>query len=79
MAVQWLRFHTSNARGAGLILVCGTKIPHALKPNKQFCFVLFFKKILKKKSQGVDAIGLALINHKHLETSKNKTREPIEE
>ena len=41
----------------------------------------FFKKEnpLKKKSQGVDAIGLALINHKHLETSKNKTRDPIEE
>ena len=88
MAVPWLRFHTSNARGAGLILVWGTKIPHALKPNKQFCFVfvfvclfvcLFSRKSLKKKSQGVDAIGLALINHKHLETSKNKTREPIEE
>ena len=42
-------------------------------------FVFFSRKSLKKKSQGVDAIGLALINHKHLETSKNKTREPIEE
>ena len=34
VAVQWLRFHTFNARGAVLILVWGTKIPLALKPKK---------------------------------------------
>ena len=28
LAVQWLRLHTSNARGAGLIPGQGTKILH---------------------------------------------------
>ena len=30
LAVQWLRFHTSNARGMGSIPVRGTKILHAV-------------------------------------------------
>ena len=42
VAVQWLRFHTFNARGAGLILVWGTKIPQAAEPKKK-------KKRKKKK------------------------------
>ena len=29
LVVQWLRLHTSNAGGAGLIPGQGTKIPHA--------------------------------------------------
>jgi len=29
LAVQWLRFHSSNARGAGSIPIWGTKNPHA--------------------------------------------------
>ena len=32
--VQWLRFHTSNAGGVGLIIGWGTKIPHAMGPPK---------------------------------------------
>ena len=31
LVVQWLRFHASNARGAGLIPGQGTKIPHAVQ------------------------------------------------
>ena len=30
LAVQWLRLHTSNARGAGSVPGWGTKIPHTL-------------------------------------------------
>ena len=29
--VQWLRLHTSSARGRGLILCPGTRIPHAVQ------------------------------------------------
>ena len=29
LVVQWLRLHTSNAEGMGLIPGQGTKIPHA--------------------------------------------------
>ena len=41
LAFQWLRLHTSNAGGAGLILGQGTKIPHGQnkkgkKKKKQF-------------------------------------------
>ena len=28
--VQWLKLHTSNAQGVGLIPGQGTKIPHAM-------------------------------------------------
>ena len=30
LVVQWLRIHTSSARGAGLIPGHGTKIPHVI-------------------------------------------------
>ena len=30
LAVQWLRLHTSDAGGMGLISSAGTKIPHAM-------------------------------------------------
>ena len=42
LAVQWLRFHTPNAEGTGLIPGWGTKIPHAawygLNKMKKSCF-----------------------------------------
>ena len=33
LAVWWLRLHTANAAGMGLIPGWGTKIPHAVKPK----------------------------------------------
>lgn len=33
LAVQWLRFWASTARGSGLIPPQGTKISHAMRPN----------------------------------------------
>ena len=35
LAVQWLRLHTSNAGGAGLIPGRGTKIPHAAQHTQK--------------------------------------------
>ena len=35
MVVQWLRFHTCNAGGVGLILCCGTKILHVMWPGQK--------------------------------------------
>ena len=39
LAVQWLRLHTSNAGGMGLILPWGIKIPHttAYKKERMIC------------------------------------------
>ena len=35
LAVQWLRFRTSNAGGVGSIPGQGTKIPHAAWPKEK--------------------------------------------
>ena len=35
LAVQWLRFHASNAGGMGSIPDLGIKIPHAMWPSKK--------------------------------------------
>ena len=48
VAVQWLRLSTSTAGDTDLVPGQGTKIPHAMRPNKSVNFkstiYLFFKK-----------------------------------
>ena len=35
LAIQWLRLHTSNTRGMGLIPGWGTEMPHATQRGKK--------------------------------------------
>ena len=39
--VQWLRLHTSNAGGMGLIPGWGTKIPHAVRCGQKKKSILY--------------------------------------
>ena len=45
LAVQWLRFHASNARGMGLIPDQGARIPHARQRGQE--------NIKKKKNSAI--------------------------
>ena len=61
LVVQWLRLHTSNAGGMGLIPGGGTKIPHVAQSSHP--------PPTKKKNQTyIQMFSAALLNGKELET-----------
>ena len=63
--VQWLRLHTSYARGAGSILGQGTKVPHAVQcsqEKKKCCsrliaFQLLFLGALRRLSYSLEGFA----------------------